>query len=109
MSDPLLARYEAIVEHAELELELAGRGEMTGLRTLGERWEELIAGLPPRPPARAAQLLERAQLLHERTRIELLRLREALLGDVANARRARRTAEGYGGEAAPARRLDRTA
>lgn len=109
MSDASLAPYEAILEHAELELELAGRGELAGLATLGERWEGLVAALPERPPAPAAQLLERAQLLHERTRIELLRLRDALLGDVAGARRARRTAEGYGGELAQARRLDRTA
>ncbi len=109
MSDPALAPYEAIVEYAELELELAGRGELTGLAGLGEQWEELVAGLPGRPPARAGQLLERAQLLHERTRIELLRVREALLGDVANAQRARRTAEGYGGELTQAHHLDRTA
>jgi hypothetical protein len=109
MSDPVLAPYQAIVEHAELELELAGRGELAGLATLGERWEQLVAGLPQRPPARAGQLLERAQLLHERTRIELLRVREALIGDVTNAQRARRTADGYGSELIAAHRLDRTA
>ena len=104
-----LGRYEALVEHAELELELAGRGELQGLNELGMRWEELIDGLPPRPPAQAAQLLERAQLLHERTRVELLRIRDALLGDVANAQRARRTADGYAAGASAAHsRLDRS-
>jgi hypothetical protein len=92
-----LARYEAIHEHAELELELAGRGELDRLLELGQRWEELTAGLPSRPPAAAGPLIQRAQLIHERTRIELIRLREALLVDVATSTRAKRAADGYAG------------
>lgn len=104
-----LAPYEAILAHSELELELAGRGEVEALLALGARWDELVAGLPSPPPPSAALLLERATLVHERTRIELIRLREALLADLATSRRARRTAEGYAGQLAPRPRLDRSA
>ena len=104
-----LASYEAIIAHAELELELAGNGEIEELAALEGRWEQLIAGLPDRPPAAAGPILERAQLLHERTRIELIRLRESLLGDVATTDTAKRTAAGYGGPRTPASRLDRSA
>jgi hypothetical protein len=107
--EPELAAYEAIHAHAELELELAGRGEMESLVALGARWEQLVADLPARPPAAAAPLLERAQLLHERTRIELLRLRDALLADLHTAARARRTADGYAGQLHARPRVDRSA
>ena len=103
-----LAPYEAIAAHAELELELAGNGRLTELAGLAERWDALIAGLPERPPAGAVPVLSRARLIHERTRIELLRLRDGLLEDIAGAARAKRTADGYAGApSAPA--LDRRA
>jgi len=104
-----LAPYEQIHAHAEHELELAGRGDVHGLAALAERWERLTADLPPRPPAAAAPLLERAQLIHERTRIELARMREALLSDAAEATRARRTADGYAGQLPRRPRVDRSA
>lgn len=104
-----LGPYEALNEHAELELELAGRGEIERLAALRTRWEELIGGLPARPVAAAAPLLERAQLIHRRTRIELLRLREALLQEIAKTAQARRAADGYAGQLRPRARLDRSA
>ncbi len=104
-----LRPYEAIREHAELELELAGRGEVERLAALGARWEELIAGLPAQPPAAAAQLLHRARLIHERTSVELIRLRETLLSDLAGTTRARRAADGYAGQLHRRPRLDRSA
>lgn len=107
--EPALAPYEAIRAHAELELELAGRGELERLAALGERWEQLTAGLPSRPPAAAAELLQQALLLHERTRMELQRLREALLSDVALTTRGRRAADGYAGQLSRRPRLDRSA
>jgi hypothetical protein len=107
--EELLAPYEALYAHAELELELAGRAEIEGLAALGARWEQLIAGLPAQPPAAAAEMLQRAQLIHERTHIELSRLREALLDELATTRRARRTATGYAGQLARRPRLDRSA
>ncbi len=107
--DPPLSRYQAIYEHAELELELAGRGEIEPLLALGAHWEELIAGLPARPPAAAAELLERARLIHERTRIELVRLRDALLSETSAATRARRASDGYAGQLRRRPRLDRSA
>lgn len=104
-----LAPYRAVHAHAERELELAGRGDVDGLVALGESWDELIAGLPVRPPLAAASLLERAQLIHERTRIELIRLRDALVAEFATATRAGRTVQGYGGQVPRRPRLDRSA
>jgi hypothetical protein len=107
--EPQLSRYQAIYEHAQLELELAGRGEIESLVALGTHWEELIAGLPARPPVAAAELLQRAQLIHERTHIELVRLRESLLSGLSAATRARRASDGYAGQLRRRPRLDRSA
>jgi hypothetical protein len=105
------APYEALLAHAELELELAAGGRLSELDGLASRWEELIAVLPERPPAAAAPVLARARLVHERTRIELMRLRDGLLDELTAAAQAKRTAEGYAVAAArPAvSALDRTA
>jgi hypothetical protein len=108
-AEPSLRAYEAIYEHAELELELAGRGEVEQLSALQDSWEELAAALPDTPPPAAAGLLERAQLIHERTRIELLRLRDLLLAEMAKTGRARRTADGYAGQLARRPRIDHRA
>jgi hypothetical protein len=105
----VLVRYEAIHRHAELELELAGRGEVERLEELGARWAELTEGLPARPPAQAQPLLERAKLIHERTRIELYRVRDRLVADLSTNTHAKRAAEGYGGRAARRPSLDRSA
>ncbi len=104
-----LAGYEAILAHAELELELAGRGELDGLEALGESWEQLVADLPPSPPPAARTLLERARLISERARIELIRVREAVLLDSAASVHAKRAAEGYGRETRPSPLLSRNA
>ncbi len=101
--------YEAIHEHAELELELAGRGDIQRLVALSERWEELTRELPAHPPAAAGPLLRRARLVHERTRVELIRLRESLLAEIGTNARARRAADGYGSQLARRPRLDRSA
>jgi hypothetical protein len=107
--EPSLRPYEALCEHAELELELAGRGELDGLIALGARWAELTHDLPGPPPAAAAPLLERARLMHERTRVELIRMRDGLLSDLATTTRARRAAGGYAGRLQRRPRLDRRA
>jgi hypothetical protein len=104
-----LRAYEAIYEHAELELELAGRGEVEQLSALQGRWQELADALPDTPPPAAAGLLERARLIHARTRIELLRLRDLLLAEMAQTGRARRTADGYAGQLPRRPRVDRSA
>jgi hypothetical protein len=107
--EPSPAAYEALIAHAELELELAGRGDVPGMLALAEGWDELVARLPSSPPPGARELLERATLIHERTRIELIRLREGLQAEFATTLRARRTADGYAG-ALPARpRVDQNA
>lgn len=104
-----LGAYQALIEHAERELAHAGRGEIDELTALSSSWEALVAELPRTPPQAAAGLLERAALMHERTRIELIRLREALVGEHTAATRARRAAAGYAGEHGRPQRLDRSA
>ncbi len=104
-----LRPYEAIHEHAELELELVGRGEVEGLLALGQRWEELTSDLPASPPADAVPLLRRARLINERARIELVRLRESLLAEIGTSARARRAADGYAGQLPRRSRLDHRA
>ncbi len=104
-----LRPYEAIHEHAELELELVGRGEIERLGALGEHWEQLTRDLPARPPVAAASLLHQARLIHERTSIELIRLRESLLAEIGASARARRAADGYAGQLARRPQLDRSA
>lgn len=104
-----LAPYRAILEHAELELELAGQGDLDGLSALALRWEELTRATPPDPPPNAGSLLERASLIHDRSRIELIRLRETLLAEVSISSRARRAANGYSGQLPRRPRLDRSA
>jgi hypothetical protein len=108
-ADATLAPYEAIVEHAELELELAGGGDLDGLTALAARWEQLENELPAQPPAAALPLLQRARLVHERTRIELLRMRELVLLESNTTGRARRTADGYAGQLQRRPRLDASA
>jgi len=108
-AEPSLAPYEAICAHAELELELAGRGDIDALRTLGARWEELVANTPEKPPPAAAELLEHARLIGERTRVELARIREAVLAELDTNARARRTADGYAGQVRAHPRIDRSA
>jgi hypothetical protein len=104
-----LRPYEALFEHVELELELAGRGELDGLTALAARWEQLIAELPQTPPPAAGPLLERAKLVHARTRIELIRLRESVVAELGTTNRARRAADGYAGQLPARPRLDRSA
>ena len=107
--DVALGPYRAIIGHAELELEHAGRGEIDELVAMASRWESLADALPTAQPASARPLLERAALMHERTRIELIRLREAVLAEHMTAARAKRAADGYGGELARVPQLDRSA
>lgn len=109
LAGPELGPYRAILEHAELELAHAGRGEIDELAALGARWEQLVAELPHTPPAAAGKLLECAALMHERTRVELIRLREAVLAEHSAASHAKRAAAGYGAERTHSQRLDRSA
>ena len=80
-----------------------GSGDVDGLRALASAGTSWSPSCPTRPPPAAAPLLERARLIHERTRIELMRLREALLARPRH-RRARRAApaDGYAGAAGAA-------
>ncbi len=91
--------YEAILELAERELQLARDGRIEDLRSLAPQWDALTAGLPEQPPSSARTPLERAAALHERTSATLRCMREALLCDLRTTARASRAAHGYAGQA----------
>jgi hypothetical protein len=103
------ASYEALVDHAERELELVANGDVAGLLALGEDWDALVAALPAPPPASAADALERATMLHERAHIDLLRMRDGVLAEIATSSRARQTADGYAGQLRRRPRVDASA
>ncbi|HEV3321997.1 MAG TPA: hypothetical protein VG147_07385 [Solirubrobacteraceae bacterium] len=108
--DPSLDPYQAILELAERELQLARDGRIEDLRSLAPQWDALTADLPAQPPVSARGPLERAAALHERTSATLQCLREGLLCDLRTTARASRAAHGYAGQA-PRRvhRMDRSA
>lgn len=109
-ADATLDPYAAILELSERELELAGMGRIDDMHALGEEWRALVAQLPAQPPLEARPLLERAALAHERTHVELLRLREAMLCDLRATARASRAAHGYArASRRHGRRIDRNA
>lgn len=94
MSD--IAAYEELHRLTELELELAGRGDLAAMAEVARERERLVATLPPTPPPAARELLERTLALQERTTIDLMRGREQLLAELDLVRRGRRAADAYG-------------
>jgi hypothetical protein len=95
MSTPETAPYEALAELIERELELLGESRLEELAQLKLARTELVQSMPAKPPAAAREALERCVLLQQRVRIEILRVREAVLLELVQLERARRTAEGY--------------
>lgn len=89
------APYETLCRLAEEELELVGAGQLERLPELQQRRTELIATLPPSPPAAARPALERCALLQRRVEIELMRSREALLLELSALARGQRAVSGY--------------
>jgi hypothetical protein len=87
--------YETLARSIERELELIGEGSLDQLDALYAERAALLVGLPAIPPDEARPALQRAALMNKRLEIEILRRREALLHDVANAQRVERTARGY--------------
>ncbi|MGA2011393.1 MAG: hypothetical protein ABSH51_12820 [Solirubrobacteraceae bacterium] len=104
MSDDDVAPYEALAALIERELELVSRRDFDELALLKRSRAAIECTLPVTPPAAARLALQRCQLLHKRVEIELLRVREQLLVEMAQVRRAQRAANGYAAAASrPAR------
>jgi hypothetical protein len=89
------APYEILARSIERELELIGEGNSDELADLYAARAALIDSLPAIPPGSARPALQRAALMNKRVEIEILRRREALLLDIANAELVGRTARGY--------------
>jgi len=87
--------YEALARSIERELELISDGAFEKLDALHAERAALIASLPAVPPAGARPALQRAALMNKRLEIEILRRREAIVVQTANAERVERTARGY--------------
>lgn len=99
MNDPV-DPYEQLASLIESELALIGERRLDELPALAERHLALQRLLPDSPPLEARETLERCLLLRKRIEIELLRVREAILAELAQVRRGQRAAAGY----KPARR-----
>jgi hypothetical protein len=99
MSTPGAAPYEALARSIERELELIGERRFDEAEALRSERAALMASLPELAPIGARPALQRAALLSKRVEIEILRVREALLVELANVERVSRAARGY----APAR------
>ena len=95
MSGAATEPYEMLASLFERELELVGLRDFDELHTVTETRAGLIRTLPARPPAEARAVLERCRQLEKRVEVELLRVREALLAELAQVRRAQRAADGY--------------
>lgn len=91
--------YETLAFLIERELELVGLRRFDELPAVWEARAELIRSLPTTPPEEAGPVLERCRQLHKRVEIELMRVRDMLLLELAQVRTAQRAAQGY----APAR------
>jgi hypothetical protein len=99
MSDPGTESYERLASLIEYELQLVGERRLGELPAVQQARVELQDSLPATPPASARDVLIRCSQLSRRVEIELLRVREVLLLEAGQLRRAQRTADGY----APAR------
>src|SRR5262249_32981447 len=95
MSTSESAPYEALTELIEHELELAGAGRFSELAEATIARIELVKTLPHTPPSCARESLERASVLQQRLKIEVLRGRGAVLAALADVERAKRAARGY--------------
>lgn len=85
----LTAAYERLARLAERELTLVRTGRIDELTAALLEAADLIAALPPTPPASARVALQRVRAVRERVQIELEQHRLAL----AHSRSAMRTAK----------------
>jgi hypothetical protein len=97
--------YEHLVTLIERELALVGERRFDELLSVRGARAELQSSLPVTPPAEARGELERCALLHRRVEIELRRVRELVLLELADVHRAQRAAQGYAPSRAGGRRV----
>ncbi len=93
--EPAIDPYQQLAALIELELQLVAGRRFDELLALKRRRSELQASLPANPPTEAAPELERCALLNKRVEIELRRVREDVLAELAGVRHAQRAADGY--------------
>jgi hypothetical protein len=92
--DPI-APYEALAQIIERELAIVPERDFAALAQLTRERAALVRSLPATPPAAARAPLSRCWLLQERVRIEMQRVREQILLELAQVSQAQRTARGY--------------
>lgn len=97
--------YDQLASLIERELQLVGERRFDELEGVSEARAALQRALPRRPPRGAREQLERCARLHKRVEIELLRVREMLLLELAQVGRAQRAAEGYAPRPRSGRRI----
>ena len=89
------APYEALAQIIERELAVIPERDFAALEALTRERAALVRWLPATPPAVARESLTRCSLLQARVRIEMQRVREQILLELAEVSRAQRTARGY--------------
>jgi hypothetical protein len=89
------APFERLAKMIEQELELAGQGKVKELREAVAKTGAYMATLPSPAPESARTLINRAQALRGRVRIEAQRLLESIEISQASKRRARRISRKY--------------
>ena len=97
MSD--LSDYERLVGLIERELVFAAAGRVEDVACAQRDKQELIAGLPDRPPAEALPLLDRAATVQAHVSAVLERCSEETLRVLGDLQVAHRTANGYAASA----------
>ncbi len=106
---PAADPYETLAGIVERELALVADRDFDGLAELTRERAALQRTLPATPPATARATLQRCLLLSQRGAVELSRVREAILIELAQVRHGQRAAAGYAPARRPVRRIDASA
>jgi hypothetical protein len=106
---PVTDPYEALAETFERELTLVADRDFDGRAELMRIRADLRRTLPAVAPAGARPTLERCLALQQRVRVEMLRVREAILLELGQVRHGQRAAAGYAPARRRARRIDASA
>jgi len=104
---PSASSYDALVELAERELELAAAGALDDLPALRAERSALVAALPDVPPPAARPALERAWELQRMVSTLLSERLRAAGDELSRVGRGRTAMAGYAPPAEPSRLVDR--
>ena len=102
-----MSPYDALADLAEQELEFVSAGEMERLPALRRERDNLLAGLPPVPPAAAQPALERTLELQHSVTAALERRRDEIAAELRKLSHGRTAVRGYAPAIEPRKLVDR--